>query len=64
MDGLKFVNTLRDNNKYTQIPLIAFVFSDEESILNSYQAARINIVKQGPLFTEQLKEKIDSLLFN
>jgi len=64
MDGLKFVNTLRENNKFTQIPLIAFVYSDEELILNSYQAARINTLKQEPLFTEQLKEKIDSLLYN
>ena len=63
MDGLQFITTLRDDNRFFQIPLIAFVYSVDGNILKSYKDFGIKVYEQEPFFTLQLKEKIRSLLF-
>ena len=63
MDGLQFVTTLRDDNRFFQIPLIAFVYSDDGQVLKSYKDIGIKVLEQEPAFTIQLKDKIRSLLF-
>ena len=63
MDGLQFINTLRENNKFIQIPLITFIYSDGESVFKSYQGLGVKVIKQEPFFTAQLEDKIKSLLF-
>ena len=63
MDGLQFITTLRDDNRFFQIPLIAFVYSVDGNILKSYKDFGIKVFEQEPFFTLQLKEKIRSLLF-
>jgi signal transduction histidine kinase len=63
MDGLQFISTLRENNKFFQIPLIAFIGSDDAPVLNSYLDLGVKVIRQEAAFSESLKEKIKSLLF-
>ena len=63
MDGLQFITTLRDDNRFFQIPLIAFVYSDDGQVLESYKEIGIKVLEHEPSFSTQLKDKIRSLLF-
>jgi signal transduction histidine kinase len=64
MNGLQFVNMVRKENKNIIVPFIVFLDSDSEATLKSYQEIGVKTLKRKPLLTEQLKEKIESLLFN
>ncbi|MFI5236525.1 MAG: ATP-binding protein [Ignavibacteriales bacterium] len=63
MNGLQFVNMVRKENKNILIPFIVFLDSASESILKSYQEIGVRILKQKPAITDQLKEKIESVLY-
>jgi signal transduction histidine kinase len=62
MNGLQFVNMVRKENKNIMVPFIVFLDSDSESTIKSYQEIGVRILKQKTLLTDQLKEKIESLL--
>ena len=62
MNGLQFVNMVRKENKNIMVPFIVFLDSDSESTIKSYQEIGVRILKQKPILTVQLKEKIESLL--
>jgi two-component system sensor histidine kinase/response regulator len=62
MDGLQFVNTVREKHKNIQLPFIVFLYSDSEALLKSYQEIGVKTIKQEPSLSVQLKEKIESLL--
>jgi len=62
MDGLQFVNTVREKHKNIQLPFIVFLYSDSEELLKSYQEIGVKAIKQEPLLSDQLKERIESLL--
>jgi PAS domain S-box-containing protein len=62
MNGLQFVNMVRKENKNIIVPFIVFLDSDSESTIKSYQEIGVRILKQKTLLTDQLKEKIESLL--
>lgn len=62
MNGLQFVNMVRKENKNIMVPFIVFLDSDSESTVKSYQEIGVRILKQKPVFTDQLKEKVESLL--
>lgn len=62
MDGLQFVNTVREKHKNIQLPFIVFLYSDSEDLLKSYQEIGVKAIKQEPLLSDQLKERIESLL--
>lgn len=62
MDGLQFVNTVREKYKNIQLPFIVFLYSDSEELLKSYQEIGVKAIKQEPLLSDQLKERIESLL--
>jgi len=63
MNGLQFVNMVRKENKNIMIPFLVFLDSDSEATLKSYQEVGVRIIKQRPMFSEQLKDKIESLLY-
>ncbi|NWG28066.1 MAG: response regulator [Ignavibacteriaceae bacterium] len=63
MNGLQFVNMVRKENKGMVIPFIAFLDSDSETTLKSYHEIDVRTIRQKPFFTDQLKEKIESLLY-
>jgi len=62
MDGLQFVNTVREKHKNIQLPFVVFLYSDSEALLKSYQEIGVKAIKQEPVLTDQLKERIESLL--
>ena len=62
MDGIQFVNTVREKYKNIQLPFIVFLYSDSEELLKSYQEIGVKAIKQEPELNNQLKEKIESLL--
>lgn len=62
MDGLQFVNTVREKHKNIQLPFVVFLYSDSEALLKSYQEIGVKVIKQEPVLTDQLKERIESLL--
>jgi len=62
MDGLQFVNTVREKHKNIQLPFIVFLYSDSELLLKSYQEIGVKTIKQEPSLNDQLKERIESLL--
>lgn len=62
MDGLQFVNTVREKHKNIQLPFIVFLYSDSELLLKSYQEIGVKTIKQEPSLSDQLKERIESLL--
>jgi hypothetical protein len=45
------------------VPFIVFIDLDSEETLKSYQEIGVRILKQKPELTEQLKEKIESVLY-
>lgn len=62
MDGLQFVNTVREKHKNIQLPFIVFLYPDSELLLKSYQEIGVKTIKQEPSLNDQLKERIESLL--
>jgi len=64
MDGLQLIIAVREKHKYLRIPFIVFLDSVSEALIRSYQDINVKILKQKPSFTEQLKDKIESLLYN
>ncbi|MDZ7625311.1 MAG: hybrid sensor histidine kinase/response regulator [Ignavibacteriaceae bacterium] len=63
MSGLQFVNMVRKENKNILIPFIAIIDSDSETTLKSYQEIGVRTIKQRPIFTDQLKEKIELVIY-
>ncbi|MGB5530037.1 MAG: ATP-binding protein [Ignavibacteriaceae bacterium] len=63
MDGLQFVNTVREKHKNIQLPFIVFLYSDSEELLKSYQEIGVKAIKQKPSLSDDLKERIESVLF-
>lgn len=64
MDGLKFINTVRKENKIILIPFIVFLDSDSEETIKSYQEIGVKTIKHAPGLTEQLKTKVESVLYS
>ncbi len=64
MDGLQLIVAVREKHKYLRIPFIVFLDSVSEALIRSYQDINVKILKQKPSFTEQLNDKIESLLYN
>jgi CheY-like chemotaxis protein len=63
MNGLQFVNMVRKENKNILIPFIVIIDSESETTLKSYQEIGVRTIKQKAVFTEQLKEKIESVIY-
>ncbi|MCW8803214.1 MAG: hybrid sensor histidine kinase/response regulator, partial [Ignavibacteriaceae bacterium] len=63
MNGLQFIDMVRKENKNIMIPFIAIIDSESETTLKSYQEIGVRTIKQKPIFSEQLKDKIESLLY-
>ena len=64
MNGLKLINAVREKHKQTKIPFIVFIDSDSEDLIKSYQEINIKILKQPPFISENLKDKIEMLLYS
>jgi len=64
MDGLKFINTVRKENKIVIIPFIVFLDSDSEETIKSYQEIGVKTIKQAPGLSDQLKTKVESVLYS
>jgi two-component system, sensor histidine kinase and response regulator len=64
MDGLQLIVAVREKHKYLRVPFIVFLDSVSEALIRSYQDINVKILKQKPSFTEQLNDKIESLLYN
>jgi PAS domain S-box-containing protein len=62
MDGLLFSRTVRKENKYLRIPIIALLKPEMESIKHEYQAFGIKTLLEEPLDVNLLDEKIHSVL--
>ena len=62
MDGLLFSRTVRKENKYLRIPIIALLKPEMESIKHEYQAFGIKTLLEEPLDVSLLDEKIHSIL--
>ncbi len=64
MDGLHLIGSVREKHKQMKIPFIVFIDPDSEDLIKSYQEINVKIVKQKPSITENLKDKIEMLLFS
>ncbi len=64
MDGVQLIRSVRDKYKQNRTPFIVFIDSDSEELIRSYQEINVKIVKDKPFLTDQLIEKIESLLYN
>lgn len=64
MDGLQLIGAVREKHKHIRIPFIVFLDSVSETLIRSYQDINVKILKQKPSLNEQLKDKIESLLYN
>jgi CheY-like chemotaxis protein len=64
MNGLQLINTVREKHKQAKIPFIVFIDPESEDLIKSYQEINIKILKQNPSMTENLKDKIEMLLYN
>jgi len=64
MDGLQLIGAVREKHKHIRIPFIVFIDSVSDALIRSYQDINVKILKQKPSLTEQLKDKIESLLYN
>ena len=64
MDGLQLISAVREKHKNIRIPFIVFLDSVSEMLIRSYQDFNVKILKQKPSLNEQLKDKIESLLYN
>jgi signal transduction histidine kinase len=63
LDGIQFVESVRKENKNLRIPLIMLLDSENDEITKSYQEIGVKTLKKMFFDQEQLKEKIESLLF-
>jgi len=64
MDGLQLIRIVRDKHKQIKIPFIVFIDSDSEDIVKAYQEINVKILKQKPSVTENLKDKIEMILYS
>ena len=64
MDGLQLIAAVREKHKHIRIPFIVFIDSIPEALIRSYQDINVKILKHKPSLTENLKDKIESLLYN
>ena len=64
MDGVQLIRTVRDRHKQNRTPFIVFIDSESEELIRSYQEINVKLIKENPSLTDQLKEKIESLLYN
>jgi len=64
MDGLQLIAAVREKHKHIRIPFIVFLDTVSEDIIRSYQDNNVKILRQKPSISEQLKDKIESLLYN
>jgi len=64
MDGLHLIGSIREKHKQMKIPFIVFIDPDSEDLIKSYQEINVKILKQKPSITENLKDKIEMLLFS
>jgi CheY-like chemotaxis protein len=64
MDGLQLIGAVREKHKHIRIPFIVFLDSVSETLIRSYQDMNVKILRQKPSISEQLKDKIESLLYN
>jgi len=63
MNGLQFIEMVRKENKNIMIPFIVIIDSESETKLKSYQEIGVRTIKQKSIFSEQLRDKIESLLY-
>lgn len=64
MDGLHLIVSAREKHKQMKIPFIVFIDPDSEDLVKSYQEINVKILKQKPSITENLKDKIEMLLYS
>jgi signal transduction histidine kinase len=64
MDGLHLIDSVREKHKQMKIPFIVFIDPDSEALIKSYQEINVKILKQKPSITENLKDKIEMLLYS
>lgn len=64
MDGLQLIIAVREKHKQMKIPFIVFIDSESEDLIKSYQEINVKILKQVPAVTENLKAKIEMLLYS
>ncbi len=64
MDGLHLIGSAREKLKQIKIPFIVFIDSESEDLIKSYQEINVKILKQKPSITENLKDKIEMLLYS
>ncbi|HEY6436461.1 MAG TPA: ATP-binding protein [Ignavibacteriaceae bacterium] len=64
MDGFHLIGSVREKHKQMKIPFIVFIDSDSEDLIKSYQEINVKILKQEPSITENLKDKIEMLLYS
>jgi PAS domain S-box-containing protein len=64
MDGVQLIRSIRDKHKQNRTPFIVFIDSESEELIRSYQEINVKLIKEKPSLTDQLKEKIESLLYN
>ena len=64
MDGLHLIGSVREKHKQMKIPFIVFIDADSDDLIKSYQEINVKILKQKPSITENLKDKIEMLLYS
>ena len=64
MDGLHLIGSVREKHKQMKIPFIVFIDPDSEDLIKSYQEINVKILKQKPSITENLRDKIEMLLYS
>jgi two-component system, sensor histidine kinase and response regulator len=64
MDGLHLIGSTREKHKQMKIPFIVFIDPDSEDLIKSYQEINVKILKQKPAITENLRDKIEMLLYS
>jgi len=64
MDGLHLIGSAREKHKQMKIPFIVFIDPDSEDLIKSYQEINVKILKQKPAITENLRDKIEMLLYS
>lgn len=64
MNGLQFINAVREKYKHTRIPFIVFIDSDSADLIRAYQDYNVKILKQKPALSESLLDKIEALIYS
>ncbi|MBT8378924.1 MAG: PAS domain-containing protein [Ignavibacteria bacterium] len=64
MDGRQFVQSVRKENKNLRIHFIVLINSEADDITKTYQEIGVKTLKKISFDAEQLKEKVESLLFS